>query len=443
MSETSWIAKIAPLALKAVERFGYLPSILIAQTCLENGFGMDSSCEVLTKANNVLGMKRELLNDTWRSDYWKGGYITKTTPEWENGKVVKKRDTFRKYDSLLDCLCDYLQFMRDAKYSNGTYKYRDVLSYTDPYTLISTVAGRGYCTDPSYPAKIMKIVDKYGLAIYDSNFLKEGRMALSINRDFITTNNSNDTNVPIAIVIHNTDNDGKGADAYAHAEGLARGWMKNMSWHYAVDDKSIYQCLPHNRGAWHVGKNYGTDNLFGKITNRNSIGIEMCMQAGYDYEKAFQNTVLLTKYLMKELGIPAEHVYQHYDICSKNCPSQIRARNDWSRFKQAIASDDVVPGTMEKVVKTPAPVVYTLGFETIKHGSSGPHVKLLQRLLKSNGCRGKDGKVLTLDGECGGNTVHAINRYQSKRRKAGVELGTDGKNDGMCGKKMWEDILRG
>lgn len=426
--EISWIQKIAPLALKAVERFGYLPSILIAQTCLENGFGADPSCEVLTKANNVLGMKRELLNDTWKSDYWNGSYITKQTPELEHGELIHKKDNFRRYDSLLDCLYDYLQFMRDAKYSNGTYKYRDVLGYTDPYILITTVAGRGYCTDPSYPAKIMKIVEKYNLTAYD----KETSMALNINRDWITTNNTNDTNNPIYIVIHNTDNDGKGANAYAHAEGLYHGYMDRMSWHYAVDDTSIYQCVAHNRGAWHVGKNYGTNNLFGVVNNRNSICIEMCMQAGYDYEKAFQNTVALTRYLMQELGIPAEHVYSHYDVCSKNCPSQIRAHGDWERFKALISGS-----------QSSAKIVYSLDFEIIKYGSSGGHVRLLQRLLKSNGCRGKDGKVLTLDGECGGNTVHAINRYQSKRRKACVELGTNGKNDGMCGKKMWEDILRG
>ena len=45
---------------------------------------------------------------------------------------------------------------------------------------------------------------------------------------------------------------------------------------------------------------------------------------GYDYETAFLHTVELVKNLMNETGIPSDAVYRHYDICSKNCPSQIQ-----------------------------------------------------------------------------------------------------------------------
>lgn len=38
--------------------------------------------------------------------------------------------------------------------------------------------------------------------------------------------------------------------------------------------------------------------------------------------------------------------------------------------------------------------MFTVG--TVQSGSVGNDVKLLQRLLKSNGCRGKDGKSLLL-----------------------------------------------
>lgn len=110
-----------------------------------------------------------------------------------------------------------------------------------------------------------------------------------------------------------------------------------MSWHIVTDDKAIYQCLDYNRGAWHVGVNYG-GSLFGTVTNRNSICIEMCVNAGYDYEKAFQNTVAACRQVMKDLNIPADHVYQHYDVCAKNCPSQIRAKGDWARFKKLIGA---------------------------------------------------------------------------------------------------------
>ena len=93
-----------------------------------------------------------------------------------------------------------------------------------------------------------------------------------------------------------------------------------MSAHYYVDDGEIaYQAAPHSRGCWHIGRNYGSKNLFGRYGNRNSIAVEMCVQKGYDYETAFLHTVELVKDLMNETGIPSDAVYRHYDICSKNC----------------------------------------------------------------------------------------------------------------------------
>ena len=48
-----------------------------------------------------------------------------------------------------------------------------------------------------------------------------------------------------------------------------------------MDDKEIiYQAADICRGCWHVGIDYGGE-LFGIVNNRNSIGIEMCVQKGY------------------------------------------------------------------------------------------------------------------------------------------------------------------
>lgn len=72
------------------------------------------------------------------------------------------------------------------------------------------------------------------------------------------------------------------------------------------------------------------------MNNRNSIGVEMCVQAGYDFQKAFANTVEFIRQLMAETGIPLERVVQHYDVCAKNCPSQIRAKGMWNELKRLI-----------------------------------------------------------------------------------------------------------
>ena len=88
------------------------------------------------------------------------------------------------------------------------------------------------------------------------------------------------------------------------------GNFDGYSAHVYVDDKSAYQAMPYSRGAWHVGVNYG-GRLFGTVNNRNSVGIEMCVQAGFDYDKAFANTAEVCRQLMSELNIPADRVVQH------------------------------------------------------------------------------------------------------------------------------------
>lgn len=88
-----------------------------------------------------------------------------------------------------------------------------------------------------------------------------------------------------------------------------------------------------------------------------------------------------------------------------------------------------------------AATVNKFSVSTVKMGSKGQSVLTLQRILRSRNFNGKNNSPLSLDGEAGENTIYAINAYQTYRRENGVELGTNGKNDGVCGLKMWKDIL--
>ena len=389
-TEQEYIDAIAPAVQKACKRYGYLPSVLIAQSCLENGYGIPSywdntQIEALLAHNNMVGIKSELLSSTWADKtVWPGKSLTKRTPETYNGKNVIITDNFRIYDNIEQSFADFLLFLTYASTDGKKPKYGPaVLSIKDPEQLIKAVHSRGYATGPTYATNVMRIIHKHNLTKYDDltgveptkytpGYGKDTPAqseGIQINRKYITANNSYSDNTPVAIVIHNTDNFRAGADAKSHAEWLATDTDTGMSWHYAVDDHSIYQCLPHNRGAFHVGKNYGSNNLFstyGGRNHRNTIAIEMCVNKGYDYEKAFQNTVKLTRHLMKELNIPAERVFQHYDICSKDCPSQIRKHGDWARFKSLIGSG--------------APAADTAA-DYITVGARGEEVRQMQRML--------------------------------------------------------------
>lgn len=84
---------------------------------------------------------------------------------------------------------------------------------------------------------------------------------------------------------------------------------------------------------------------------------------------------------------------------------------------------------------------YMFSVKVVQKGCTGASVLLCQELLKVKGYKGKDGKVLSLDGDAGDNTIYAINSFQSAMRKKGIECGTNGKNDSSCGQKCWKALL--
>ena len=134
------------------------------------------------------------------------------------------------------------------------------------------------------------------------------------------------------ITIHNTDNPKRGADARAHI-GYVSNTSEKVSWHYTIDEDIAYQHLPDNETAYHAGDGAGKGN-------RQSIGIEICMNSDGDLLKATDNAAELTAYLMKKHGIPLENVRQHNFWSGKNCPSEIRAGRpySWQVFLRKVES---------------------------------------------------------------------------------------------------------
>jgi hypothetical protein len=149
-----------------------LPRVVIAQACLENGFGLGADARVLTEANNLLGMKADLINNTWSAyTVWDGKTITKKTPEYINGKLVYKVDTFRRYKDYENCIRDYEMFLLHVRNDLG-YKYRSVQGLTDPRSVITVISRGGYATDPAYIEKVMRIIEQEDLAKYDREVIK-------------------------------------------------------------------------------------------------------------------------------------------------------------------------------------------------------------------------------------------------------------------------------
>lgn len=468
MTQAEWIDLIAPIAQKVCSQYGYLPSVLTAQTCQETGYGTTD----LVKYHNIIGMKSSLLNDSW-NDYsvWDGTSYNKVTIEFTNGgKKYNKPDDFRVYTTYEECLADYLLFMNYGAYSVGsTPKYADLLSERDPETLITKVAGRGYATDPNYPKTIMSIVEKWGLTRLDKEVEPVSNNTHRLaDRKIIDITGSNKAPRSRSekikwIVVHylgvpNADN------PYLYGGGYGG--------HYNVQrNGEIYKAVNPSAGVvWHCGGSIQGESkdangiaphrYYGSCTNFNSIGIE-CGVCYAGTEKSPSGTsdkwyfttetqaslVWLVSKLMDEYGIAIDHVIRHFDVTGKTCPNPYVRNNHfmtnwtWPEFvanvKQYRKDGTITLPDGKTIVDPEKPTPSTGGcymFETqtVKKGSKGASVKLLQTLLKGLGYTNVDGSPLKIDGDAGTNTDNAIRKYQ---KDMGLTV------DGIAGKNTWGKII--
>lgn len=135
------------------------------------------------------------------------------------------------------------------------------------------------------------------------------------------------------IIIHQTGNTSKGANAQAHANIQSKGNTRAASWHESIDDKEVIQSFEHTAKCWHAG-----DGRNGK-GNGKGIGLELCINSDGNYKQTIENGAERTAELMKQYNIPLSHVLRHKDCSGKNCPAQINAGLHgitWDDFKNLV-----------------------------------------------------------------------------------------------------------
>ena len=174
-SKEAYIEAVGQIARKLQAETGILASVVTAQACLETGFGLGSDARVLVEVNNLLGMKTDLINFSW-AEYsaWDGKSIMKKTPEYYGGKLTYVNGSFRAYTDYEQCLRDYEMFLLHVRNNKGL-KYARIAGMTDARQVIHAIrigAGtdahpEGYCTDPNYETKVLKLIDQYDLHQYD------------------------------------------------------------------------------------------------------------------------------------------------------------------------------------------------------------------------------------------------------------------------------------
>ena len=171
------------------------------------------------------------------------------------------------------------------------------------------------------------------------------------------------------IVIHDTGNFDVGADEETHFNYFNSA-DRNSSADFFIG-KKILQVNDYTKGyTWHVGDGH---NQYG-INNRNSIGIEICVNRDGDYKKAVQNAIELVNHLLGKLNIPFANVVRHYDASRKNCPQTMNHNgnwSDWHNFKARLTSGG---DTMNTTLETQRQL-NKLGYGLVEDGISGANTR--------------------------------------------------------------------
>ena len=147
------------------------------------------------------------------------------------------------------------------------------------------------------------------------------------------------------LVVHYT-----GAPGTARNNGsyfASRGDI-GASAHYFVDAQDIVQSVPDSDRAWHCGVDYsgGKAPFWGRCTNDNSLGVELCCYTNgdgtwYFAAETVDNAVLLVRSLMAQYNIDIDHVVRHYDVTGKVCPEPfVRDALAWAEFKARLTAPE-------------------------------------------------------------------------------------------------------
>jgi flagellum-specific peptidoglycan hydrolase FlgJ len=129
------------------------PSLVTAMAINETGWG---SSELSARANNYFGIKADLGDGP-------DGHVLYDTQEVLDGRVVVVRAEFRAYGSLDESVQDLGAFLHSNSRYDGLWSRAE-----DPRAAARALATAGYATDPDWSAKLIGLIDTFGLESLDA-----------------------------------------------------------------------------------------------------------------------------------------------------------------------------------------------------------------------------------------------------------------------------------
>ena len=167
-AQKEWLDNMAALVKPYCEKYGFPESVLLAQIIQESGWTKSSSW--LNQNNNILNVNSEM----WGSNDYKvskDGVVNENAdiPKWaSNPKHASgpvsggayfespREDSMRAYDSVEDCVEDYLALM---------VGYRPDLNGSDVDGAIAGI--KHYAEDANYENALRGAIERYNLTQYD------------------------------------------------------------------------------------------------------------------------------------------------------------------------------------------------------------------------------------------------------------------------------------
>lgn len=151
--EQAFIDKISAYAKVLQSEYGVLPSISIAQAILESNWG---NSELSEKYNNFYGIKGSEEANT----------VLMNTKEFVDEEWIEINGRFRIYESWQDSMNAHTKLFVEGTTWNPQ-QYAAVLAADSYRDAAFALQASGYATDPTYPEKLIELIQQYKLDQFD------------------------------------------------------------------------------------------------------------------------------------------------------------------------------------------------------------------------------------------------------------------------------------
>lgn len=153
MTKQEFIENIAKYVMKYAPQFNIkVHSPIIAQACLESGFGTSYKAQF----HNYFGLKYRPNRVTCNNGYFKDG----GSEQRADGSYIPISTDWYSFEDMEKGVLGYFQFI-------NTTNYASVKNISDPYQYLVNIRAAGYATSLDYVKNVWKTLQDNGLTRYD------------------------------------------------------------------------------------------------------------------------------------------------------------------------------------------------------------------------------------------------------------------------------------